>query len=223
MRSQIGTASLLPHLQRSLQLNGKAVPPLGAQARADLLRAEAQQFLANYREQLSAANSAAEKAKTLGSNLLLARARVFQCWATLYIGKPADARPLCEDASKLNVDAGDQLEPARAINQVANAYYSQGNLREAQIRYEQAVAIAQTIGDKLDEAGALINIANIKDDQGDPAGAKKAYEDSIAVARDRGDRSGQALAEQNLATVLYKLGDSRHGNELFRAIHQTCP
>ena len=75
----------------------------------DLLTAEAQQFLANYREQLSAANSAAEKAKSLGSNLLLARARVLQCWATLYLGKPSRRQALCEEASKLNTESGDQL------------------------------------------------------------------------------------------------------------------
>ncbi len=215
VRSQIGAGKSSAALTTLSQLNGKAVP-LGAQARADLLQAEAQQSLANYREQLAAANSAAEKAKTLGSNLLLARARVFQCWATLYIGKPADARPLCEDASKLNVDAGDQLGSARAINQVANAYYSQGDLKEAQTRYEQAVAISQTIGDKLDEAGALTNIANIKDDLGDSTGATKAYEQSIQVARERGDRSGLALAQQNLGAVLFKYGDPVAGNKMFQ-------
>jgi tetratricopeptide (TPR) repeat protein/TolB-like protein len=213
-RSQIGAGKSSAALTTLSQLGSRPIP-LGARARMELLRAEAQQFLANYREQLSAANSAAENAKSLGSNLLLARARVFQCWATLYLGKPADAKPLCEEASKLNAESGDQLGVARATNQIANAYYSQGNIDEARSRYEQAAAIAETIGDKLDEAGALINIANIKNDQGDLAGAKKAYEESMAVARDRGDQSEEALAQQNLATVVYKLGDSRHGIELF--------
>ncbi len=115
-------------------------------------------------------------------------------------GKPCRRQALCEEAGKLNTQSGDQLGIARATNEIANAYYSQGDLNEARPLYERAAAIAQTIGDKLDEAGALTNIANIKNFQGDLAGAKKAYEDSIAVARDRGDRSGQALAQQNLAS-----------------------
>jgi len=213
-RAQIGAGKASAALTTLSQL-GSRVLPLGVQAQMDLLRAEAQQFLANYREQLSAANSAAEKAKSLGSNLLLARARVFQCWATMYLGSAADARPLCEEASKLNTQSGDQLGIARATNEVANAYYSQGDLNEARPLYEQAAAIAQAIGDKLDEAGALINIANIKNFQGDTVGAKKAYEDSIAAARDRGDKNGQALAQQNLAAVLYSMGDSRQGAALF--------
>jgi tetratricopeptide (TPR) repeat protein/tRNA A-37 threonylcarbamoyl transferase component Bud32/TolB-like protein len=213
-RAQIGAGKASAALTTLSQLSGRELP-LGPQAQMDLLRAEAQQFLANYREQLSAANSAAEKAKSLGSNLLLARARVFQCWATMYLGSPADAKPLCEEASKLNTQSGDQLGIARATNQIANAYYSQGDTGAARPLYEQAAAIAQTIGDKLDEAGALTNIANIKNDQGDLVGARKAYENSIEAARDRGDKSGQALAQQNLAIVLYKLGDSRRGEGLF--------
>ena len=220
-RAQIGAGKASAALTTLSQLGSRTLP-LGTQAQMDLLRAEAQQFLANYREQLSAANSAAEKAQSLGSNLLLARARVFQCWATMNLGSPADAKPLCEEAGKLNTQSGDQLGIARATNEVANAYYSQGDLNAARPLYEQAAAIAQTIGDKLDEAGALTNIANIKNFQGDLAGAKKAYEDSVAVARDRGDKSGQALAQQNLAFVLYSLGDSRQGGAVFEQSIKTA-
>jgi tetratricopeptide (TPR) repeat protein/tRNA A-37 threonylcarbamoyl transferase component Bud32 len=220
-RAQIGAGKASAALTTLSQLGSRTLP-LGTQAQMDLLRAEAQQFLANYREQLSAANAAAEKAKSLGSNLLLARARVFQCWATMYLGSPADAKPLCEEASKLNTQSGDQLGIARATNEIANAYYSQGDLNEARPLYEQAAAIAQTIGDRLDEAGALTNIANIKNFQGDLTGAKKAYEDSIAAARDRGDRGGEALAQQNLAFVLYSLGDSRRGSEVFEQSIKTA-
>jgi tetratricopeptide (TPR) repeat protein len=214
-RAQIGAGKASAALTTLSQLDSRTLP-LGPEAQVDLLRAEAQQFLANYREQLSAANSAVAKAKSLVSNLLLARARVFQCWATMYLGSPAEAKPLCEEASKLNTQSGDQLGIARAGNQIANAYYSQGDLSEARPLYEQAATIAQTIGDKLDEAGALTNIANIKKYQGDRVGAKKAYEESIVVSRDRGDKSGQALAQQNLAALLYDLGDSRQGTALFQ-------
>jgi serine/threonine protein kinase/tetratricopeptide (TPR) repeat protein len=187
----------------------------GMSARIDLLEAEAQQSLSNYHEQLKAADAAAQKAQTLGSNLLLARARVMECWATLYLGKPEDARTLCEEANKLYTDAGDQLGSARAINQIANTYFSQGNTNEALVRYDQALGISQTIGDKFNEAGALNNIGNIKASKGDYAGAKKAYEDSAAVAQERGDLSDKALAQQNLATVLYESGDTSGGAKMF--------
>jgi serine/threonine protein kinase/tetratricopeptide (TPR) repeat protein len=187
----------------------------GISAQIDLLSAEAQQSLSNYHQQLTAANSAAEKAKALGSNLLLARARVLQCWATLYLGKPLDARQLCEEANRLYADMGDQLGSARATNQIANTYFSEGNTSEALTLYDQALGISQTIGDKFNEAGALNNIGNIKATQGDYAGAKKAYEESIAVAQVRGDASDKALAQQNLATVLYESGDSPAGARMF--------
>jgi eukaryotic-like serine/threonine-protein kinase len=189
--------------------------PAGIAARIDLLTAESQQSLSNYHGQLTAANSAAEKAKAMGSNLLLARARVLECWATLYLGKPQDARPLCEEANKLYADTGDQLGSARAINQIANTYMGEGNSKEALSRYEQALGISQTIGDKLNEAGALNNVGNIKANSGDYSGAKKAYEESIAVADERGNMSDKALAQQNLATVLYESGDPVGGARIF--------
>ena len=213
-RSQIGAGKPSAAIVTLNQLRKRALPT-GMQAQIDLSEAEAQQFLADFNGQLAAASSAADKAKEVGSNVLLARARILQCAALIGTGKSAEAVPLCEEAGKLNAESGDQLGVARATNQTGYAYYSQGNLKEAQPRYEQAVAISQTIGDKLDEAGALTNIANIKDDEGDQAGARKAYEESIAVARERGDRSGLALAQQNLATVLFKLGDARGGGEMF--------
>lgn len=213
-RSQLGAGNSSAAVVTLEQLRKRTLPT-GIQAQLELSEAEAQQSLANYKEQLTAATSAAEKATSVGSNLLLARARILQCSAQLGIGKFTEAIALCEEASKLNAASGDQLGVARATNQTANAYYSQGNINEARPRYEQAAAISNTIGDKLDEADALTNIANIKDDQGDAAGAKKAYEASIAVARERGDKSGEALAQQNLGAVLFKYGDPAAGNKMF--------
>jgi eukaryotic-like serine/threonine-protein kinase len=213
-RSQIGAGKSPAALVTLNQLRKRDLPA-GMQAQTDLSEAEAHQFLSNYKEQLATSTTAAEKAKALGSTLLLARARVLQCSALMGFGKYADAIPLCEEAVKLNGDSGDQLGVARATNQTGYAYYSQGNLEEAQPRYEQAVAISQTIGDKLDEAGALNNIANIEDDRGNHEAARKAYEESIRVAKERGDQNGLVLAQQNLGGVLFRSGDSVAGNKMF--------
>jgi len=213
-RSQIGAGKSSAALITLQQLRKHELPE-GLQAQADLTEAQAQRFLPNYPEQLRAATSAAEKGKEMGSKLLLARARILQCSALIGLSKAEEAKPLCEEASKLNTESGDQLGVARATNQIANAYYSQGNIVEAQARYEQAAAISETIGDKLDEAGALNNLANLMDDRGDQAGARKTYEQSIRVATERGDQNGLALAQQNLGTVLFRSGDSTAGNKLF--------
>jgi eukaryotic-like serine/threonine-protein kinase len=189
----------------------------GMAARLDLLRSEAQESLGDYHQQLASASAASEKAKSLQSNLLLARSRIQECSALLNLGDPQKARPLCEEARQLNLDAGDQLGAARAINVVANAAWQQGNSVEAKKLYEQALDISQMIGDKIDEAGALNNLANILDDQGDHAAAIKTYQKSILVAEERDDKAGKALAQQNLGVVFFENGNAKAGGEMLQA------
>ena len=184
-------------------------------ARADLLEAEAQEAISNFDKQLAAANAAGEKAKSLGAKLLLARARILQCAALLNQGKSLEAKPNCDEARRLNQEAGDTLGTARATNEVANAYWRSGDYAAAKPLYEQALGMAQTIGDRRDEAGALLNLANISDGQGDEAAAERGYRQSITVAKERGSQGDLALALQNLAAVLYAEGKRKEGAESF--------
>jgi eukaryotic-like serine/threonine-protein kinase len=189
--------------------------PLGTQAQVDLETAEAHADLANYEEQLKAATAAAQKAETVGGKLLLARARVFQCQATLNLGTMDQAQAICEDAKRTNEDAGDKLGTARAINDIATAYKNQGIPDKAGPLYEQALQISREIGDKLDEAGALTNLGNIMLDKGDYGRAEKKYRESIAVSRERGDNAELALAESNLAAVLLAQGHRQEARDLW--------
>ena len=190
-------------------------PPTGIRAQLDLSEARAQEAIGDYREELTSATSAADTAQTLGSNLLLARARILQCFAQVNLGDAAKAKPLCEEAKKINLAAGDQLGAARATNDIANAYYYAGNYSEAEPLYQEALGIAQSIGDKYDEAGALNNLANIQASRGDHVAAQKSYQQSINVARERGELGDVALAQQNFAADLYAAGDAGRGKAMF--------
>jgi len=198
------------------QIRSQSLPP-GVRAQTDLAEASAHQGLSEYQQELSAATTAAQTAQNLGTNLLLARARILQCFAQISLGDAAKAQPLCEDAKKINVSAGDELGAARATNDIANAYYYTGNYGAAEPLYQEALSIAQTIGDAYDEAGALNNLANIQSARGDHAAAIKTYEQAISVARERNEAGDAALAEQNMATDLYAEGNKARGDEMFAA------
>jgi tetratricopeptide (TPR) repeat protein len=181
--------------------------PAGIRAQADLAEARAHGDLADYQRELTVATSAADISQTLGANLLLARARILQCFAEVNLGAEEKARPLCEEARKINLAAGDELGAARATNDMANAYYSTGDYATAEPLYQSALSIAQTIGDAYDEAGALNNPANVQSVHGDRAAAAKTYEQAIAVARERNELGDVAPAQQNLASELNASGD----------------
>ncbi|HEY2820304.1 MAG TPA: protein kinase [Candidatus Acidoferrum sp.] len=197
-------------------------PPPGIQAQIDLAEAQAHDTLGDYPAELKSATSAAERAQSLRANLLLARARIAQCIAHVNMVEISKATPLCEEAKKLNLDAGDQFGAARATNQIAKAYYNAGNYDAAEQLYRDALGIAQSIGDKYDEAGALNNLANIQSTRGDTAGARKTYEQSIAVAQERGELGDAALARQNLGLLFYSTGDAARGNDMFTAALKTA-
>jgi serine/threonine protein kinase/tetratricopeptide (TPR) repeat protein len=197
-------------------------PPPGIQAQLSLAEAQAQDTLGDYPASLKSATTAAEAAQSLRANLLLARARIAQCIAHVNMAEISKATPLCEEAKKLNLNAGDQFGAARATNQIAKAYYNAGNYDAAEPLYRDALGIAQSIGDKYDEAGALNNLANIQSTRGETAAARKSYEQSIAVAQERGELGDAALARQNLGLLFYSTGDVARGKDMLAAALKTA-
>jgi eukaryotic-like serine/threonine-protein kinase len=214
--TQIRAGKAADALTTITQVRGQRLPA-GTRAQADLVEAAARENLEQYKDELTAAMSAAQKAQSLGANLLLARARISQCVAQVRLGEAEAGRTLCEEAKKINLAAGDQLGAARATNAVANAYYYAGNYAAAEPLYREALSIAQTIGDAYDEAGALNNLANVQSMRGDHAAAQKTYEQAIAVARDRNELGDVALAQQNLAIELDATGEHARAGEMFQA------
>lgn len=196
--------------------------PAGIRAQADLAEARAHQALADYQRELTLATRAADLAQSLGANLLLARARILQCFAQVSLGAPEKAHPLCEEARKINLTAGDELGAARATNDMANAYFYAGDYATAEPLYESALSVARTIGDAYDEAGALNNLANVQSLHGDHAAAEKTYEQAIAVARDRNEVGDVALAQQNLAVEIDATGEHTRAGAMFQASLKTA-
>jgi serine/threonine protein kinase/tetratricopeptide (TPR) repeat protein/TolB-like protein len=213
-KAQVRGGKAADALTTLAQIQSQSLPP-GVAAQTQLTAALAHDTLADYKQELSAATKAADQAQALGANLLLARARSAQCHAHVNLGSPDSARPLCEEAKKINVAAGDQLGTARSTNDMANAYYAAGNVAAAEPLYQEALSIAQTIGDATDEAGALNNLANIASDRGDHAAAVKLYEREIAIAKNRGEIGDVALGQQNMAIDLYAQGDRVRGADAF--------
>ncbi len=202
------------------QLRSQPLSP-GVGAQVDLVEARAHGDLSDYKAELDSANAAATAASSMGAQVLLSRARILQCYAHLTLGEPDAAKPLCEEAKKINLATGDQLGAARASNDIANAYFNAGNNAAAEPLYQEALSIAQSIGDAYDEAGALNNLANIEGLRGDHAAAVKSYEKAIAVAKERGEQGDVAMAQQNMALDLYAEGENVRGAEMFASALKT--
>ncbi len=80
----------------------------------------AHDFVGRLQQELASADSAAQAAQSMGANLLLARSRILQCFAHLSLGEVEKGKPLCEEAKKINVAAGDQLGGSARIERRRN-------------------------------------------------------------------------------------------------------
>ena len=193
----------------------KLPAPAKDDPRIDLAEASAAKSLSDWKQDLAAAGAAAAKGRKGGLRLVLARARLLECWALYNLGEPNKSRAAGEEAQRIYAAAGDNGGVAKALDVIANVFYGQGDLAGARKMYEEALATSREIGDKNHVAAALNNIANVLADQGDLSGAKKMYEESLTILREIGDKHDAAVAMSNIAEVLSEQGDLAGAKKAF--------
>src|SRR5262249_24790224 len=88
--------------------------------RIDLEEAETSAALGDYAGGQKRALAAVSKAGASGARLLQSRALYWSCIAHRSVGELAKAKETCEEARKIDVDLGDRLGTARAVNGLAN-------------------------------------------------------------------------------------------------------
>jgi Tfp pilus assembly protein PilF/TolB-like protein len=180
--------------------------PASEDARIDLAEAAAAGSLGDFRKQQSAAATAVSRANAQGARLLAAYARISECSALRYLGKPKDSIARCEEARQILAAAGDGGGAARALNGIAVAQMEQGNLIEAKKAYGESLASTRAIGDKRSEAMVLNNLAGVLRGEVDLAGSRKMLEHALANFRDIDDKGGVARSLDNIGIVLLDEG-----------------
>ncbi len=194
----------------------RALPePQRSDPRIDLEAANAAGARSDFKMQQQAAARAADTAAAQGARLLVAQARVAECWAWRNLGDPARAITTCQQAESLYREAGNRSGQASALTAWAGALYDQGELPGARGGYEQALATYREIGDQNGVARALNNIAVVLRNQGDLPSAKAMYEQTLAICRETGDKTGIASTLNNEAALLVQEGDLAGARALF--------
>jgi tetratricopeptide (TPR) repeat protein len=133
-------------------------------------------------------------------------ARISECTALRYLGKPKDSIARCEEARQILAAAGDGGGAARALNAIAVVHIEQGNLMAAKKAYSESLASTREIGDKRSEAMVLNNLAGVLRGEVDLAGSRKMLEEALANFRDIDDKGGVARSLDNIGIVLLDEG-----------------
>src|SRR3989442_1432571 len=130
-----------------------------------------------------AADRAVQKGQRERSRLLVAQARIAECFAFQQLGELKKAMQSCGSARSIYAEAGDRHGQASALNSIASALYQKGDLDQAASKYQEALASFREVGDQKGMASTLSNFAAIVSDQGRIPESKAMYEKSLAISR----------------------------------------
>jgi eukaryotic-like serine/threonine-protein kinase len=175
--------------------------------RIDVAEAAAAGSLSDFQRAQRAAARAAEKGRADGARLVVARARLMECWVYEQGGQFKQAIASCLSAKDIYSAAGDRNNMAWALNNLANVAFNEGDYASAKKTFEEALLIFRQVGNKNYTAGALGNLANVLQAQGDLDGARKMHEQSLALYRAIGNIADAAIEMVNIASILVSRGD----------------
>jgi serine/threonine protein kinase/tetratricopeptide (TPR) repeat protein len=209
--------------QATLESLRKLPSPAGEDARIDLFDAAASSSLGDYKRQVASATKAVATADSQGARLLAAQARISECSALRYVGKPKESISVCQEAERIFESAGDRANAARALNNVAVVLMEQGEPAGARKAYEESLAATKETGDKKSHAMALNNLAGVLRNQSDLPGSRRMLAEAMTDFQEIGDKRGVVGTLENTGIILVdegKLDEARKKQEQALAIAQ---
>jgi len=197
-------------------------PPLGDDPRVDLAEGNAAESLGDFKRMEAATERAMRKAAASGDSLVVARAKLDQCWAFEHLGAFDKVQEAVEEAKQLFTAAHDQLGYANALTVGGIALEDQGDFLGAKKDYEASLAVYQVTGGKVSAASAYDNIGDILLYTGDLAGAQRSYEKGLRIYREISLPGGVALVEAGLGEVYLAAGRHIEARKMFEDSLAIC-
>jgi eukaryotic-like serine/threonine-protein kinase len=181
--------------------------PAGEDPRIDLAEADWAESISDFKREQVAALQAQSRGQSLGANLLVARARLAEGTALWKLGRADQALVSLAAAQSTFQSDGDLEGVASALEETADVLADQGDLNEAQKKYQQTLDTRRASGDEAGVAASLNDVARMRWRQADLDGARRIFEQALATYRHVGDQQGVAKALDNIANILYDQGD----------------
>jgi len=196
-------------------------PPSGDDARIDMMEASAL-IDTDFTKARSAAQRAIDKASAQGSHALVARTYGILCQQGPSIEVSADAIRDCEIALQSAVAAGDLNGQAMMMTDLADLYYEQGDLVQAEKMWRQAIRQFRQVGNPDGVATALANVGGAELVQGNLGEARKLLEESIPGYQAVEDKSGVALSLNNLGDLARQQGNLQAAETTYQQAKATA-
>lgn len=184
----------------------KLPEPMGKDARIDLQESAAAERVGDMKRSQKAASSAIERAKILGSRLLLGQALDRESWAWSNLGELDKAIDDELQARALYAAAGDSYDAAIALNGVGMFEQQRGDFRKAREALEQGLAEFRRVGAQWDIASCSNHLGELAQETGDLDQARRYFEEALRIQSGLNDKRGVAADLDNLSNVELSIG-----------------
>jgi DNA-binding winged helix-turn-helix (wHTH) protein/tetratricopeptide (TPR) repeat protein/TolB-like protein len=197
-------------------------PPLRDNPQIDLVEGDAARALGDYKRTELAFGRAAEKARSAGASLLLAKALREQAWLYENSGRQDQVEGAIREAKQLYLAANDRRGVAQAATLEGIALERQGDYWGAKKKYEESLPIYRETGNRLSLASEYDNLGDVVLYLGDLAGASKNYTEGLTIYREMGDQNGVALVTLGLGDVLLAVGKHSEAKRRYMEALDIC-
>ncbi len=120
-----------------------------------------------------------------------------------------------EEAISLSREEGDRITEAKALINLAGAYFEIGQPLQSSEWFQQALTIFKETGSRLGEAITLNNLATLYHGTGRPQQALNLYQEVLPIFREIGFNIGEAKTLNNLAHVFFDMGRPQQALALY--------
>jgi tetratricopeptide (TPR) repeat protein/TolB-like protein len=129
-----------------------------------------------------------------------------------YLGRPAEARGLLEEALATFLRLGDPRAAAVHIN-LTRVRRELGDLRGARVDHREALRLAREAGNANYEAHAFYGLGEVLLEEGDLAGSREAHQRALAFFEKSGRKGPIAESQERLAVLDLLEGQARSAEE----------
>src|SRR5579872_27401 len=192
-------------------------PPLGNDARIDLVEANAADSQGDLKHALASADSAIEKARSAGASVLAADALMIRSNMLRGLGHLVEATAAVNESQRIYRQAGDKDKLARAEAQAADFVDIQGDFSSAKKMHQSSLAIFREIGDQERSANELNSIGVELQNLGELREAKRYFTEALAASSEARDQWGVAIAQANVGDILFDLGDLPGAKQMYES------
>lgn len=190
--------------------------------RIDLAEAEAARVRGELERQLRAAGRAAKTGRSLGAELLLARARLLEAEAFDALGRPKEANAALTEARRIFEARGDRRSLALALLSRSGGIEAGFDV-ELGLSYEEARKIFREIGDRENEVRAIVQM--VRPLMGQPESqpeAERLLHEALELARRIGNRPAEGETLNALGYLAFVRHELSRAAEIFDAAVTTA-